>query len=50
MIKRSTYITPKERDTHRLKGILGTYIWKVALEPESRTVQGIDTALFLAEE
>lgn len=49
MTKRSTYTTPKEKDIHRLKGIPGTYMRKVALEPESRTVQVIDTALFLAE-
>ena len=31
-------MTPKEKETHRLKGFCGTCIQKVALEPEDRTL------------
>ena len=31
-------MAPKEKETHRLKGIPGTRIQKVALEPEDRTL------------
>lgn len=45
--KRSTHVTPKENEIHRLKDLPGTYMRKVALEPESRTRTGCEQVILI---